>query len=216
MKQIHLSQLAATASAMTLMLVTGSPYRAVAASATPEATPPDATVGEVVVTATRQAQALSKVAISVAAYTRQALDEQDVKDIEDITRLTPGLVFQTTRTTTNIAIRGVNSTAGAATTGVYIDDTPIQIRVVGYGGGTAYPEVFDLDRVEVLRGPQGTLFGAGSEGGTIRYLTPPPSLTAYSAYGRAEVADTEHGDPSYEIGAALAHWPAKLKHIRQT
>jgi outer membrane receptor protein involved in Fe transport len=185
------------------MLVTESPYRAVAASATPEATPPDATVGEVVVTATRQAQALSKVAISVAAYTRQALDEQDVKDIEDITRLTPGLVFQTTRTTTNIAIRGVNSTAGAATTGVYIDDTPIQIRVVGYGGGTAYPEVFDLDRVEVLRGPQGTLFGAGSEGGTIRYLTPPPSLTAYSAYGRAEVADTEHGDPSYEIGAAL-------------
>jgi outer membrane receptor protein involved in Fe transport len=161
------------------------------------------TVGEIVVTATRQSQTLSKVPLSVSAYTKQALDVQDVKDIQDITRLTPGLVYQTTRTTTNIAIRGVNSTAGAATTGVYIDDTPIQVRVVGYGGGTAYPEVFDLDRVEVLRGPQGTLFGAGSEGGTIRFITPSPSLTNYSAYGRAEVASTQDGDPSYETGLAV-------------
>jgi outer membrane receptor protein involved in Fe transport len=205
MRRVRLSHPAVSVSLLALALAGGAPSATSAAASAAETAPaPDATsVGEIVVTATRQAQALSKVAISVSAYSRQSLDEQDIKDIADITRLTPGLVFQTTRTTTNIAIRGVNSTAGAATTGVYIDDTPIQIRVVGYGGGTAYPEVFDLDRVEVLRGPQGTLFGAGSEGGTIRYITPAPSLTTYSGYGRAEVAYTENGDPSYEAGVAV-------------
>ena len=54
----------------------------------------------------------------------------------------------------------------------------------------------------MLRGPQGTLFGAGSEGGTVRYITPQPSLTTYSGYAHSEVADTQHGAPSYEFGAA--------------
>ncbi len=63
--------------------------------------------------------------------------------------------------------------------------------------------MFDLDRVEVLRGPQGTLFGAGSEGGTVRYITPQPSLTDYSAYVHTELSGTETGDPSYEGGLAV-------------
>jgi outer membrane receptor protein involved in Fe transport len=63
--------------------------------------------------------------------------------------------------------------------------------------------VFDLDRVEVLRGPQGTLFGAGSEGGTVRYITPQPSLTDYSVYAKSEISSTEDGAPSYEGGVAF-------------
>jgi outer membrane receptor protein involved in Fe transport len=65
-----------------------------------------------------------------------------------------------------------------------------------------YPELFDLDRVEVLRGPQGTLFGAGSEGGTVRFITPQPSLTRFSVYSRDEMAFTRSGTPSYEAGIA--------------
>ena len=76
----------------------------------------------------------------------------------------------------DISIRGIDSTAGASTTGIYVDDTPIQTRHLNFGTVNPYPALFDLDRVEVLKGPQGTLFGAGSEGGTIRFITPEPSL----------------------------------------
>ncbi|MEJ0046024.1 MAG: hypothetical protein WDN04_07805 [Rhodospirillales bacterium] len=55
----------------------------------------------------------------------------------------------------------------------------------------------------MLRGPQGTLFGAGSEGGTVRFITPPPSLSAYTGYFRSELGFTDGGDPSYELGGAV-------------
>ncbi len=76
------------------------------------------------------------------------------------------------------------------------------MRALGLNANNTLPAVFDLERVEVLRGPQGTLFGAGSEGGTVRYITPAPSLDAYSVYTHSEVSYTDHGAPSYEAGAA--------------
>ncbi len=76
------------------------------------------------------------------------------------------------------------------------------MRAVGFNPDDTLPKTFDLDRVEVLRGPQGTLFGAGSEGGTVRYILTQPSVTTASSYARSEVAYTANGQPSYEIGAA--------------
>jgi iron complex outermembrane recepter protein len=69
--------------------------------------------------------------------------------------------------------------------------------------GTPLPALFDLERVEVLRGPQGTLFGGGSEGGTIRYIQPQPGLRDYSDYVRTQVSTTRHGGVGYEAGAAF-------------
>jgi iron complex outermembrane receptor protein len=163
------------------------------------------TVGEIIVTATRQAQAISKVSQSITALNEKALDVRGIKGIADIVRMTPGIELNPNGfgTQADISIRGISSQVGAATTGIYIDDTPIQTRIVGYSATNTYPLVFDLDRVEVLRGPQGTLFGAGSEGGTVRFITPQPSLTQYSAYARSEVSSTEYGDPSYEGGVAV-------------
>jgi len=166
-------------------------------------TTPAFSEGDIVVTATRTAESASRVPLSISAFSQASLDKTGVRSISDVTRQTPGLVIENTRNSTNIAIRGISSIAGAATTGIYIDDTPIQIRTLGYGGGNAYPAVFDLERVEVLRGPQGTLFGAGSEGGTVRFITPKPGLAHYSGYARGEIAFTEHGAPSAEIGAAI-------------
>lgn len=159
--------------------------------------------GEIIVTATRKSETLSKVPLSISAFSQETLDQRGVRDFSDIIRQTPGIVVEATNTTTNIAIRGINSTAGASTTGIYIDDTPIQIRALGYSGGNAYPVIFDLERVEVLRGPQGTLFGAGSEGGTIRFISPQPDLSKSSGYGRTELAYTENGSASYEAGLAF-------------
>jgi outer membrane receptor protein involved in Fe transport len=103
----------------------------------------------------------------------------------------------------DINIRGVNSTAGTSTTGIYIDDTPIQVRQLSVGSINAYPALFDLDRVEVLRGPQGTLFGAGAEGGVVRFISPEPDLHKVSAYSRVDAADTNAGGASYLGGGAF-------------
>ncbi len=156
---------------------------------------------EIVVTATRHEESLSKVPISVTALNQEALDQRGIKDITEVARFTPGINVDSSGTN-NISIRGIASTGGAGTTGIYIDDTPIQMRALAFNPDETVPKSFDIDRVEVLRGPQGTLFGAGSEGGTVRYITTQPSLTKSSVYARSEVSYTQGGSPSYEAGIA--------------
>ena len=156
---------------------------------------------EIVVTATRHEESLSKVPLSVTALNQEALDQKGIKDFQDIVRFTPGVSIDQSGTNA-ISIRGISSSAGAGTTGIYIDDTPIQMRSIGFNPDDTLPKAFDLDRVEVLRGPQGTLFGSGSEGGTVRYIMTQPSLTKESTYVRSEVSTTRGGEPSYEAGIA--------------
>lgn len=168
---------------------------------TPEARAGSTELGEVVVTATRKEETLSKVTASVSAFTSAKMEVLDIKSFADVARFTPGVAFDPDNH--DIAIRGISSTAGSGTTGIYIDDTPVQIRNLGLNANNTLPAVFDLNRVEVLRGPQGTLFGAGSEGGTVRYITNQPSLTTFSAFGHGELSFSPYGGPSYEAGVAM-------------
>jgi outer membrane receptor protein involved in Fe transport len=163
----------------------------------------DGELQEVLVTATRRELPLSKTPISVTSYAQEELDLQGIKSITGLAEFTPGVTYRLDQVglTYEIAIRGISSQVGAATTGIYVDDTPIQAR-----SGIAenvYPILFDQERVEVLRGPQGTLFGSGAEGGAIRFITPDPGLQHYVGYARTEFASTDHGAPSYEAGAAV-------------
>jgi len=167
---------------------------------------------EVVVTAQKRTENILTVPISITAVSQATLEALDIKAINDISRIAPGVSLlaggpggggasgaaQSTGEST-VVIRGISATAGSATTGIYLDDTPIQ----GREAGTVYPVIFDLERIEVLRGPQGTLFGAGSEGGTVRFITPTPSLTTMSAYAHTEAAFTRAGTPSFEAGVAM-------------
>jgi len=156
---------------------------------------------EVVVTAQRREESLSKVPISVTAMTQADIDQKGIKDFLDIARFTPGVSIDNSATNA-ISIRGISSSAGAGTTGIYIDETPIQMRSVGFNPDDALPKTFDLERVEILRGPQGTLFGAGAEGGAVRYILSQPSVSSASSYLRSEVSYTQYGSPSYELGVA--------------
>ncbi len=156
---------------------------------------------DIIVTAQRVAEPLSRVPASVAAFSREKMDVLGIRDFTDIAQQTPGVRIRPE--INQIAIRGIASNAGAATTGVYLDETPIQVRTFGEGAASALPLVFDLERVEVLRGPQGTLFGAGSMGGTVRYITSVPPLEGTDVYARGELAFTESGAPIYEAGAAV-------------
>jgi outer membrane receptor protein involved in Fe transport len=156
---------------------------------------------EVTVTATRREESLSKVPISVTALTQETMDAKGIKDFQDIVRFTPGVTIDNSGTNA-ISIRGISSSGGAGTTGIYIDDTPIQMRSLGFNPDDTLPKTFDLQRVEVLRGPQGTLFGAGAEGGAVRYILTPPSTTTADTYVRSELSYTQYGQPNGEFGIA--------------
>ena len=132
-----------------------------AATAPAETEAAEGPLQEITVTATRKEESLSRVPISITALTQEMLDVRGIKDFQDVARFTPGVQIDNSGTN-NISIRGIASTGGAGTTGIYLDDTPIQMRALAFNPDEALPKSFDLDRVEVLRGPQGTLFGAGS------------------------------------------------------
>jgi outer membrane receptor protein involved in Fe transport len=191
-----------------LSVGTAAAYAQEAAPQGADAATADTGVGEIVVTANRREQSLSRVPASIVAKTQVDLDKQGVRSIADIASITPGVTFGQSSVLygtgqTSIAIRGVDSASGIPTTGVYIDDTPVQTRIgVSPSLSNPYPQVFDLERLEVLRGPQGTLFGSGSVGGAIRFILPKPEYNDVSVYGRTEVATTQHGATSYEAGLA--------------
>jgi iron complex outermembrane receptor protein len=172
----------------------------------PEAgTSAGAALEEIIVTATKRNDRLQDVPLSISALSARDLQEAAVKTLVDVAAVTPGVEFDRSAggPLTNIAVRGVNSTVGASTTGIYIDETAIQSRVTSASAiGNPLPIVFDLQRVEVDRGPQGTLFGAGAEGGALRFITSDPELDRWSGHAATEVAQTRYGGVSYEAGVA--------------
>ncbi|MGC4029104.1 MAG: TonB-dependent receptor [Steroidobacteraceae bacterium] len=141
--------------------------------------------------------------------TQESLDRQGIQSVADLSRSMPAVTFRQGPTgdrISNISIRGIVSIYGAPTTGIYLDDTPLQKRLANgatTGSGSPLPVLFDLDRVEVLRGPQGTLYGGSSQGGTVRFITPTPSLTEHSIYTKAEVTQVSGGDMGFSAGFAF-------------
>ncbi|MGK6324491.1 TonB-dependent receptor [Sphingomonas sp. DT-51] len=165
--------------------------------------PQEGLADDILVTATRRETVASRVPASISVLSRDGMDERGIRSIADVARLTSGVRFNPANG--SISVRGIEAgRGGAGTTGIYIDDTPIQLRGLGFNPDEAMPAIFDLDRVEVLRGPQGTLFGAGSQGGTVRFITPQPSLSTSSGYARAELNSIEHGGLGWELGAAAS------------
>jgi outer membrane receptor protein involved in Fe transport len=167
----------------------------------------DSQIQEITVTATRREESIERVPISVAALTGADMERAGIKDLGDIAATTPGLQFtipgQSFSTINVVSIRGLNTLGGASVVGIYLDDTPIQGRLSPVGNvGTPLPILFDMNRVEVERGPQGTLFGAGSEAGTIQFIPNQPNLHSFEATTHAEVASTNGGGLSDEVGAA--------------
>ena len=135
MKRIHNTQPAGCHSLKSCLLPLALAALAAAGTGQAQEQAPAAETGaagglqEVVVTATRREENLSKVPISVMALTEEALDVRGIKDFSEIVRFTPGVSFDTSGTN-NIAIRGIAGTGGAGTTGIYIDETPIQMRAL--------------------------------------------------------------------------------------
>ena len=158
----------------------------------------------VVVTSQKRTEDARAVPLSVTAIGGEALKDNQILDYGDLTRNLPNVSFssQGGAGLSTIEIRGISSQAGSATVGVYLDDVSLTTRNL-YSQGTAEPRFFDLDRVEVLRGPQGTLYGAGSMGGTLRFISKQPDLKLFTGDVAAEVSTTDHGGTNWMTQAVL-------------
>lgn len=158
---------------------------------------------EIVVTAQKRSENLKAVPASISVLSGATLNSTAIATVDDLSRAVAGLSVQASGAEGNaqLQIRGVSSTAGDSTISLYLNETPISISS-RYGGATQ-PIPFDLARVEVLRGPQGTLYGASSLGGTIRYIQNKPDLDTFSGFAESDLSGTIHGGVNYETSALV-------------
>ena len=151
---------------------------------------------EVVVTAQKREQSLQQVPISVTAFTEKAIDRAGIVEFADYAVKTPNLGFQEqgNRANTKFGIRGVTNIGGQANSvGVYVDEFNVVPNVLTTGQSrTADTSLLDIERIEVLRGPQGTFFGRNTMGGAINITTQKPDLEETFARLTAEAGEDEH------------------------
>ena len=154
-------------------------------------------VEEIIVTAQRREETVQNVPLSITALSARALQEKAVTSFFDYAGQVPGLAFGYTGdgsgTARTISIRGIS---GDGATGFYIDETPVPDSID--------PRVVDLQRIEALRGPQGTLYGARSMGGTVRLITQQPNLSDFEGWAKANGSHTLNADTAnYGLDAAV-------------
>lgn len=156
-----------------------------------------AVLEEIVVTVTKRSESMQSVPLSVSAISGEELRERGVTEFFDYAVTIPNLSFGAATdgilSNRSISLRGIE---GTNTTGFYIDDTPIT--------ETIDPRILDLERIEVLRGPSGTLYGARSLGGTVRQITRRPSFETQGGWVRVEGSGTQNsGDPNYLVAGSF-------------
>lgn len=157
---------------------------------------------EVIVTATKRAQSLQEVGMSITAISERDIEEMGIDSYLDFAVRVPnlGTAFQSDgRFDANSpSLRGIfgsGDKSSSATTGFYIDDVPVTAAL--------QPRVLDLERIEVLRGPQGSLYGARSMGGTIRLITQQPSLDETSGSIHTSLSSVEDGGENYALDGSI-------------
>jgi iron complex outermembrane recepter protein len=173
---------------------------------------------EIIVTATKRTSTLQETPISITAVTGEGLLARGVSDINTLMDQTPGVSFQTLGPgRTNFNIRGLSDAGGSSpTVGFYLDDVPITPATsvnTAAGKSEISPDLYDLQRIEVLRGPQGTLYGAGSEGGTIRLLANQPKLNEFEASGQVILSNTDHSNGVNHTENGMVNLPLIDQHL---
>ncbi|HEY8434806.1 MAG TPA: TonB-dependent receptor, partial [Sphingomicrobium sp.] len=167
---------------------------------------PPSDQGEIIVTATKRASTVQDVPFSVNAQTQEDIQRAHAQTLEDLSRNVAGLTVQNLGPgQSQVAIRGVaagqivrDQPGVKEQVGIYLDESPVSLSLF-----TPDFDLFDLNRVETLRGPQGTLFGAGSIGGTIRYITNQPKLDVTEGELEADVNDYSGGSVGYGLKGAI-------------
>ncbi|MCW3836193.1 TonB-dependent receptor [Sphingomonas canadensis] len=168
----------------------------------PEAGPAE---GEIVVTATRRSESVKNTPLSIAVESGENLARSNVSSLQDLTRVQPALAVNNQGADGNqYIIRGVLSDVGS-TTGIYQNEAPLVGNGIVQRNGDGKPglRLHDIERVEVLKGPQGTLFGSGSLSGTIRVITNKPSTDAIAGGGTVTAGFIRGGKALYTTDGYL-------------
>lgn len=164
---------------------------------------------EVVVTAQKRTELLQEVPQSISVLNNELLQRQQATDFASYAKLIPGLSLTgSNRGETRVTLRGTNTGGVASTVAVYVDDIPFGSSS-GLANGSILSgdfDTFDIDRIEVLRGPQGTLYGASSLGGVLKFVTAEPKLDKFDARGEVGVETVKGGDEGY-TGKAMVNVP---------
>ncbi len=166
-------------------------------------------IAEIVVTAQKRTEALIDIPQSVTAIDGGTLERQQAASFQDYLKLVPGLqLTQDTPGVGRLVMRGVNTGGVASTVGVYVDETPFGSSSGLVNGAILAGDfdTFDMQRVEVLRGPQGTLYGASSLGGVLKFVTNPPQTESFDARMRVSAESVEDGDVGYS-GVGMVNIP---------
>lgn len=173
---------------------------------TPAPTTPSqaAQLDTVIVTSQKRKENVQQVPLSVTVMSGEALQENHVNDVTDLTRAVSNLSFSSQAGVglSTLSIRGVSSQAGSATVSIYLDDVSLTTRNI-YSQGAAEPRFFDLERVEILRGPQGTLYGASSLGGTLKFISKQPDPMRFTGNVYSELSSTSHGGTNHLLQGVL-------------
>jgi iron complex outermembrane recepter protein len=151
----------------------------------------------IIVTAQRREERLQDVAISVSAVTATDIENRNVTTLDQLQAAIPSLrLVDIGPGQQRIQLRGISQFLGLPTVGIYVDEFPINT----FGPvGSAEVRLLDMERIEVLRGPQPALYGEGSMGGTIRYVTAKPKLNSFSGSGLAEISFPKGGETGYRV-----------------
>ena len=173
------------------------------AAAAQEQPPEVVGLDEVIVTATKRAESLQDVSESITAFDSSSIAMRGLQQIDDIAKYIPGLsLAQREPAGTTIVFRGVASSGiefgGVASSALYLDEQPIT-----QSGRNPDPRFIDVERIEALRGPQGTLYGASSQSGTLRVITNKPDPSGFDAWAEAQVTDTKDGATGYDVSAMV-------------
>ena len=187
---------------------TGEKAQTAAAKATAAAqVPPTSGLGdEIVVTAQKRQQVLRDVPQSVSVITSDTLENEHATRLSDyLTRLPSANIVEAQEGETRIVLRGVNAGGVGATVATYVDETPFGSATALANGAILTPDVdpFDLARVEVLRGPQGTLYGANSLGGLVKFVTVAPNTREFSGAAEVGIEDVDQGSGGWWGRAAV-------------
>lgn len=161
---------------------------------------------EIIVTAQKRSQALADIPMSVSVISGEDLERQRADNFQDLVAMVPGFSFTSEqRGETRITLRGINTGGVASTIGVYVDDVPFGSST-GLANGAVLSgdfDTYDLARVEVLRGPQGTLYGASSLGGVLKYVPNAPSTEGFEARVQGSLESVKDGDTGYAVTGVL-------------
>jgi iron complex outermembrane receptor protein len=155
-----------------------------------------ATLGEIVVTAQKRVSTVQDTPISITAVSGADIQDRGITDVSTLAAATPGVSLKSNGPgQTEIEMRGMTSSGGnSATVGFYLDDIPMTAPAGAQNGKVVIdPTLYDLNRIEVLRGPQGTLYGSGSMGGTVKLITNQPNLTESQGSVESILSGTDGG-----------------------